>query len=383
MSRTSQPTGAPGVMPALPTTQPPTRGVVPWRLATTRKVQLAVQDSQNLTTSPVAMSRVLEGTGFLASVDIDVQAVAAGNAAAVAYAQDAPWNVLSNVVFKDIGPDLINCTGYGLFLANLYGGYGYRTPTASTDTAVYQAVTGAVATGGSFRAVLKVPIAINPRNMIGILGNQDRAVKYELRTDIAPSGSVYTVAPTALPALTVNRFLNFCTVPAGQNDSGQPQEQIPPAYGVIHTLTELTSESNPVSAGISNHFLRSIGNTIRTVILVLRDSTGARVDTMLPSRITLRVGDDTIFSETGAHRRQTMYDRYGFDAPPGVLVYDFTQDFGRESGFELGDDWLATRNIANAQFECTYPTFANSPGTLKIITDSIVIPAGMDLSGLA
>lgn len=381
MAKTVTPlTPAPGVQVPTENLNPPSTGLVPWRKATLRKIEESAQDSFTMSGSQQLQNRVLEGTGFLAGVDLHFNAVTAGNALAVAYQPDAPWCALQNVVFKDVGPDTINLSGYALFLANLYGGYGLDVPMASTDPLLYALTDGAGATGGSFNFHLRVPLAINSRSLIGVMGNQDRAVKYELRTDIAPDTAVYSVLPTNPATVTLSRYLDFCTVPAPMNSYRQPQEQLPPHYGVIHMLNELRSEADPVSGSTVNHFLRSIGNTIRTIILVFRDGTGARTDAMLPTRISFKVGNDTLFSETAAHRRRVMYDQFGFDAPAGVLVYSFCGDFGQNAGYELGDDWLDTRNVANAQFVCSYPTFANSPGNLSVITDSLVVPDGLDLA---
>lgn len=382
MPATLVPSVAPGLVAPVPNTQTPAnaRGLIPWRKATLRKTELAISDTGTIAAAGAQWNRVLEGTGFLEGVTLEIVATAAANAAAVAYQPDAPWSAFTSIVFKDVGPDTINLSGYGLYLANLYGGYGLTGKQLSADTSVYQLLGGAVGAGGSFRGSLVVPLAINDRNLIGIMGNQDRAVKYELRSDVAGSAAIYTVNPTALPPYIINRTMRFATVPTPVGAGNQPNEQLPPHYGVIHMLTQLRSESAPVTASTINHFLRSVGNTIRYIILVFRDSTGARADTLLPTRLTFRVGADAVFSESGAHRRQVMFDRYGFDAPAGVLVYDFLRDFELRPGFELGDDWLNTRDVANAQFEITYPTFAATPGTLDVITDSLVIPDGMDIS---
>jgi hypothetical protein len=379
-AKVASPTGAPGIQQGqINTNQPVSSGVVSFRRASLMKVEPAQQDTLAFG-SP--KNSVIEGTGYLCGIDLDIQAVAAGNAAVVAYDPDAPWNVLQSVVLKNVGPDTVNVSGYGLYLANLYGGHGYRDPATSLDTNVYQLLAGVGGgLGGSFRCPLRVPVAINRRSLIGLLGNQDRAVKYELRTDLAPSASVYTVAPTVVPSVVVSKSLAYATVPAPMDDNRRPQEPMPPHYGVIHTLQELQSEANPVASSTINHFLRGIGNTIRCMILVWRDATGARNDTLLPNKITFRVGSDAVFSESAAHRRQVMRDRYGFDAPAGVLVYDFISDFGMDAGFELGDDWLNTRDVANAQFECSYGAFG-AAGSLKIITDSLVIPANLDLSAM-
>jgi hypothetical protein len=384
-------TPAAGVtLQAPPMNQPGKSGMVPFRTATTRKVEMGSQDTSTMTAAQQLLTRVLEGTGYLESIDIDVSAVTAANVnGGTAYTADAPWNMLQNVSFKAIGPDLITLTGYSLYLVNKYGGFGVNTALQgpgflSADPLVYVLTAGAN-NGTVVHFTLKVPLGINPRNLIGLMGNQDSGTKYQLTTDLAPLATLYGAnLPTNAPVVTLQRYLNYCSVPAAIDASGAAQQQVPPTYGVLHMINELRSEGVPVAGATVNHFLRSLGNTDRLFILVFRDSTGARSDLMLPTRIAWRIGADVLYTETSAHRRKTMWDRYGFDSPAGVLVYDFISDFASQvgSGFELGDDWLNSSNVPNAQIECTYPAvgvFANTPGSLTVITDQLVIPPSLDV----
>lgn len=388
MAQVSRITPAAGVtLQATPTTQPGRGGMVHFRTATDRKYEMGSQDVLTLAAAQQLLTRVLEGTGYLASVDIDVSFVTAGNVnAATAYTADAPWNVLQNVSFKAIGPDLQTITGYSLYLLNKYGGFGVRPGDVgpgfvSADPNVYVLTAGAN-NGTVVHFTLKLPCAINPRNLIGLMGNQDAGTKYQLTTDLGTLAAVYGAnVPTNAPVVTIQRFLDYCSVPAALDAQGMQQQQVPPSYGVLHMANELRSEAAVVSAATVNHFIRSLGNTDRVFILVFRDSTGARSDLCLPTRITLRVGADVKYSESSAHRRKVMYDRYGFDAPAGILVYDFISDFAGNvgAGFEIGDDWFNSNNIPNAQFECTYPVIGNTPGSLTIVTDQLVIPSTLDV----
>ena len=369
--------------PAYSTQSKAVTQVVPWRTATIRKTQRSVQNAPAFGAAAVLDTQTLEGTGYLTNIALRAATTSAGNIAAVTYLADAPWNVFSNIVLKSVGADLVNISGYGLHLLNMYGGNGYRNYAASADTNVFNAsVAVGPGNGGTFVAQLEIPLSINGRSLIGALGNQNNAVKFQLTSDVNPSTLIYGVAPTNPPTLQVNRLMDFATVPPPVNAMNQPQEVVPGWYGVQHYITQLRSESAPVASSQINHFLKDIGRTIRTIVLVFRDSTGARVDAALPTNITFYLGSDPWFSESAADRRVKMYNRYGFDAPAGVLVYDFISDFGPAAGFELGDDWMNTFNVPNAQIQCTYPAFANSPGTLDIITDSILIPQGMSLLGM-
>lgn len=389
MAGVSKITPAAGVtLQATPTTQPGKGGMVPFRTATTRKIEMGAMTANVHTAAQQLITNVLEGTGYLAGVDIDVNLVTAGNVnAGTAYLADAPWNILQNVSFKAIGPDLITVTGYSLYLLNRYGGFGVRPGDVgpgyiSADPRVFVLTAGA-SNGTVVHFTLRLPTAINNRNLIGLMGNQDAGTKYQLTTDLAPNAAVYGAnLPTNPGTITIQRYLDYCSVPGALDAAGQPQQQVPPAYGVLHMISELRSEGVPVAGATVNHFLRSLGNTDRVFILVFRDSNGARSDLMIPDRISLRVGADVIFTETSAHRRKTMYDRYGFDSPAGVLVYDYISDFVGNAGFELGDDWFNSSNVPNAQFECTYPpvgVWATTPGSLTILTDQLVVPSQLDV----
>jgi hypothetical protein len=75
-----------------------------------------------------------------------------------------------------------------------------------------------------------------------------------------------------------------------------------------------------------------------------------------------------------------MFDRYGFDAPDGVLVFDFMTDMIGHAGDELGSDYLFTNGLVNAQFQITYPTgFGSTNNSLVTITDDLQIPPDVDI----
>lgn len=371
---------------------------IPFRRASTYRTQ--VIDTTTIAAPAITAAQqnveiTVQGSGYVYGIDLDVAVATAANAAAVAYTEDAPWSALASIVFRDVQGELVNLDGLSLRLANLYCGYRDARedtpPTATTaaatpgvsgslDTGVFQAVATAVATGGSFRFHLWVPVATNMRDLIGLLGNQDRAMRYQLRTDIAPSAAVYSTPPTAQGGLTIRRTYHSFAVPGAQNANGAKQEQLPPKFGILHYTTKNRNVGVPNGGSVVNHPLARLGNTIRVVILVLR-SNGSRAsaETNLPTLVTFKLGDVPIFSETPQHRRSLMFQRYGFDAPAGVLVYDAISDFMPKAGAELGEDFLWTNGLVNAQFEITYPAgFGSTNNSLDVITDDLQVPAGID-----
>jgi hypothetical protein len=150
---------------------------------------------------------------------------------------------------------------------------------------------------------------------------------------------------------------------------------------VLHYTTKNRNVALPAGSSVVNHPLARLGNTIRTIILVFR-SNGSRAtaEANLPTLVTFKLGDVPIFSETPQHRRNLMYQRFGFDAPAGVLVYDAISDFEIGAGGELGEDYWWTNGLVNAQFEITYPAgFGSTANSLDVITDDLQVPQGLDL----
>ena len=387
------PVGGPGV-PQAQATEP--GNMIPFTRATTPRAQ--AQD----TTGPIAQTAnqqnieiTMQGSGYAYGVDLFVNVATSANAATTAFFEDGPWSILASVVFKDVQGELVNLDGFSLRLANLYCGYAtiredvngptgapVATPgiTGSSDSSVYQGVTGAGGTGGTISLHLWLPIATNRRDMIGVLGNQDRAMRYQLRTDIAGSAAVYSTPPTTLGNVTIRRTYHSLTVPDEKNGNGATQERVPPKFGILHYTTKNRNVGVPNGGSTVNHPLARLGNTIRVIILVMRSNgTRAAAEANLPTLVTFQLGDIPIFSETPAHRRRVMFERFGFDAPAGVLVYDAITDFVLIAGAELGEDFYWTNGLVNAQFVISYPAgFGSTNNSLDVITDDLQVPDNID-----
>jgi len=357
--------------------------IVPFRRASTgRSGQLATTGPQAMTAAQQLVEVPLDGSGFVYGIELDFQANATGNSAAVAYQEDAPYSALASVVYNDVTGETHNLDGYSLWLANRYGGWEPNAQSASGDPTIFRSISGAGGTGGTFRFHVMIPIGLNERDLIGILGNEDRAQRYFMRSDIAPSASVYSTAPTALPNVTIERSYRSYTVPSPSNSLGHRQETLPPKFGVIHSITRAVSPSVPAGSATVQHQLPRLGNTIRNLICVFR-SNGSRqtAEANNPTRVALYIGDVPLFIDTWGALRDRMYESYGFDAPNGVIAYSFIRDFlSPRAGGELMEDYLWTQKVTQAYLEVTYPAgFGSTNNSLTFITDDLKVPATVDL----
>lgn len=355
-------------------------GMIDYRRATVERTEILPAESNVMTASTIRIERTVEGTGYVYGIVLNVAAPAAGNAVAnVTFAEDAPWSALDTVVYRDVNGELLNLTGFDLFVANLaQKQYAFRFWDAS---ALFNTIPGGVATSGTFNFWIRVPIALNRRSLSGLVGNQDRSQKYSIRTDQAGSGAVYSVTPTTLPTVAINKQYENYAVPLAVNPDGLRQERAPRDFGLLHYLTSLQAAEAPAPSSSVNHFLRRIGLSIRFIAFVFRAGSGAiprsvaQTTANQPTSLRFKIGDDTLFNETYNYRRALMFERYGFDWPDGVILYDAMHDLVPGAGSEVGDDYYQTQGLVNSQLQVTYPSGFSSGGTLRIITDDLAFVA--------
>lgn len=374
-----------GSIPQAPTNPQSSRQrLIPFRMATTERTEQLVSDTGTITTSEQIFDRTIEGTGYIYAIWLNFSAlIASGNSATVAYQEDGPWSALSSVIYRDPTGEMLNLDGFALYLANL-GMRNYATSfpdalaatldsanPAAVTTELFQAVAGGGGTGGSIFFSLRVPLGINRRSLLGMLGNQDRGVKYQLRNNVAGSASIYSTAPTTLQAFTIAKQYESFAVPAPVGAYG-PQEYIPPQFGTLHFLTKNVSEAVPAASVTLNHYLRRIGNMWRFVILKFALNTRALGNTNV-TRLQLKIGDTDFFNESYGYRRWVMYCRYGFRWPSGVLCYDWLHDFLPFAGGELGDDYVNTKDVNTGQFIITYGSGVTGTPSLTFITDDLAM----------
>jgi hypothetical protein len=394
-----QQVGGPAIAPPGANRQ---QSVIPFRRATTgRTQQLQSSAFTNVATPINAFDVTIEGSGFMYGIDLDTQVTTAANAAAVTYFEDAPWSTYSAIVLRDVNGELVNLPGISLRMANVASNHApdfswnnYPAPPVAATNVVTPDISVAQLSaavgpgiGGSYRMHLQVPVGLNRRNLWGILGNQDRAQKYSLRTDLgsaaaAAAGPIYTVAPTTQGTGTITRTYENYAVPGPTDANGNKQQQLPPQHGIVNFWTQSVNPSAPQASSTINHYLPRLGNTIRHLILVYRTgavATGrAAAELLLPSRIQFNLGDTPIFVETPAYRRNLMELRFGQAAFQGCFVYDFATDFTVDSGAELGDDYLWTSGLVNAQFQIAYPAGV-ATASLTVITGDSLIPPNVDI----
>lgn len=318
--------------------------------------------------------------GFLRSVDVLVSNVTAGNAAAVTFAADGPWNVLNYVDLRNSAGDslIVPLNGYQLYLINKWGVLGIDPPNNDPRQVNngFTAVTGGGATGGSFTFFVRIPLETDPRDAFTSVPNLAANKSYQLQFALGPNAAIYGVAPTANGSVTLTGVMNYWSQPNQQNSAGMTQEVAPIGNGSV-SLWRL--QPAVVAQGDRLTQLLNVGNVMRTIIFTLRTAAGVRTTADWPATSQIVLNDDVLlYKPTGFWTRDMSQD-YGFksgaaDAADGLdtgvfVVSEFNRQRGSVKTDGPRDQFLVTYNTTLLQLRST--SFGAAASSLEILTNEL------------
>jgi len=302
--------------------------------------------------------------GYLRSILLRVTGSggAAGATNAVAD-EDAPFSVLSDITLNDVnGRSLIGpISGFDLYLINKWGGYAYACDAKSAPG--YAAVDA----DGDFDFILRLPVEVSVRDGLGSLPNQNSSATYKLAYSVNAADNVYTTKPgTTLPSVRVRAYAEFWSPVEAVDPSGVPNMTEPPAVGT----TQHWTKSTPNVAGGSENRIRMtrVGNMIRTLIFVVRDSSGDRQTTAFPDALRLEWDQRNLHVFSRDVLRHQMWETSGEDIEAGVLVVSFAADLDGKIGAEMRDQWLPTTEATRLEL---VGTFGAAASNLQVLTNDI------------
>lgn len=326
--------------------------------------------------------------GFLRYITVLIEGTTAGNSANVAFQPDAPFSVLDTITLEDVNsaPIFGPLTGYNAFLTNKWGGYNFCDDPR--DSPIFLRTTGSGATGGSFRFVLHIPLELSARDALGAIPNKSANALYKLRIRLAPLSAVYSTAPTTAPTVRVRVMPVSWWDPPEADLKGNPYAQEPPA---VNTTQYWTQTPFTMNAGPQRQGLERLGNPIRDLIFVLRDSSGVRTSTDWPDPFSIQYETVQLMSGLPAQLWQhRMFQTFGYggdgdalDAAngldTGVYVLPFCQDFGLKPGADTRRGYLETG--VSTRLDVFGTIGGAGSHTLTVLTNDVV-PASGDYAAI-
>ncbi len=309
--------------------------------------------------------------GFLRGILVHV--VASGGAGSAVGTQDSPFNALSfNFTNSTTQAAFYGPLPAGLFamLSNKYGGYRYGSDPRS-------GIFTPVQSSGNFEFYTYIPIEILKRSGLGSISNLNAAVAYQLQLAISPVSTIYSTAPTTLPSISIDVTSVNWAQPQASNILGEATTGTPPDLGAVQFWS--LSNSFNVNAGAQTLQLTNLGYYLRNLIFIWFVG-GSRSDSGFPNPFNLYVDGYKWTSLSPDRWRMRMFENFGYNPNPaardavggqdtGVYVYDFTDDFGLQSGGELRNAWLPTIPSELIEIDSTFV----ASGTLYVLQNSIAV----------
>lgn len=295
---------------------------------------------------------------------------------------DAPWNTIQNLFFRDpFGQPIIQASGYTLFLIGIYSGQLGMLGFGNSPTTLpsFTNITAASGNFGPVRFVL--PLQLDSSAYCS-LPSMNAASQPQLQVQFNTLSSVYTGGTTPTTG-TQPTLLSAADEPFWMAPVDNPQIA-PPDIGSSSQWSEVRAAAGVSSAAFQRIQLPRVGTFIHTLILILRDSTGTRIDAWPTSDLTLWLDGVPILFESFNERIDAMYAQFGVTRPTGVIVYSFRNSVQTAvSTADTYDRILPTTPATLLEISGTFGTITNAPATITQCTGELFPVGGIPYTHLA
>ncbi|SEF12930.1 hypothetical protein SAMN05216489_09990 [Streptomyces sp. 3213] len=350
----------------------------------TREVDKNIYDvtKTTVTTTQRLDTYELDTDGFTSALYILVEGTTAGNSATVTFAADGPFNAIDTVQFSDTSNKAIlgPMNGHDLYEIIKHGGYCFSDD--AKQSAIYSAVTGSGATGGSFTFVLRLPIEIVHRDALGALLNKSASAVYKLDITLAATATIYGTPPTAAPSVRT-RIQQFGWMDPNATDiRGNAVSQAPPALNTVQFWDKQTY--NP-AAGSLNLKLNTFSGLVRNLIFELRDNSQSRQqgDADFPDPFIFQYETSLPVQRIRNIWRHKIGEDFGYTAAVetaggrdyGVYPLPYNKDFGLKPGAESRFGYLPVSSATSLMAKGSIGGANNHPLNVFV---NYVVPANGD-----
>jgi len=314
--------------------------------------------------------------GYLRSLMFYITATG-GNLSASTFAADAPYNVVQNFYLRDpFGQPVVQASGYSLYLINIYSGQ-VGALNFGNNPATLPSWSAAVA-AGTYAFRLVIPFELDSSAYCS-LPSMNASSQPQVQVQLNPQT---TVMPTSTgstpPTLTLQLDEPYWMAPV-DNPQAAPAD-----VGSSSQWSEVRAAAGVSANAFQRIALPRVGTFIHTLILVLRDSTGARVDLWPTSDLQLWIDGVPILSETFVQRQDQMFTQFGVTRPTGVIVYSFRNSI--QSFVSSGDtyDLIAPTTPATLmELAGTFGNITNAPATITSVVGELFPLGGIPYTHLA
>lgn len=205
---------------------------------------------------------------YMRSILVTFTSTANGGATGTAQA-DAPFNAFTNIAVKQPNGQTMYqvSSGHHAAMIHKYGGYrGFNDPRNDPTFAT---------TGSSATFAFRIPWELDLRDALGALPNKDAAAPFTLELTLNTLTNVFGSGQGTSPTFTVEAWLEAYDQPP-TSLGGAPVQTTPPN---MNTLQRWTEQNITMSTGQFDARVRKLGNYLRCLIPIMKNSSNARIVT--------------------------------------------------------------------------------------------------------
>src|SRR5581483_9596086 len=205
---------------------------------------------------------------YMRSILVTVATTSNGGATGTAQA-DGPFNLLTNIAVKQPNGQTMYqvSSGYHAAMIQKYGYYrSYSDPREDPNFLVH---------GSAATFAFRIPFELNLRDALGALPNKDAAAPFTLELTLNTLTNVFGSGQGTSPTFTVEAWLEAYDQPP-TSLNGQPVQTTPPN---MNTLQRWTEQNITMSTGQFDARVRKLGNYLRELIFISKNSSNARIVT--------------------------------------------------------------------------------------------------------
>ncbi len=240
----------------------------------------------------------------------------------------------------------------------------------------------------SINPAITVRLSVEVRDTLACLANTDARAQYRLNIVLGPLLNLVSVATgVTAPTVTVKGYLDAWAQPDAVDLAGRPIAPLPPGLGVsrflMHETDNFTSGNNTIRFTLT-------GNEIRGLVMIVRDSTGARIDLTDANagNLRFRLDNRVLWVMTPSQIKEEMENFYsawyggGYDTNTGGPSHTgFHREVGvyaiprfRNPGQLTGEFWLQTVEQSLLQIELNGSDLGtNNPGSIEVLYDQLAV----------
>ena len=297
---------------------------------------------------------------------------------------DAPYNSDALVQMKDaFGTPLAVGGGFEIeYLLSVFGGHfgqdhGTNFPKNLPSWTTVSTTTGA----GSYSYALPLEFA----KAIGTLSGANASLLPTIQFNLNTYATWDSTGTANLPTISTQIDADLYWLPEGVAVE-------PPGLGTTRQWQVVQANPTVAASAAARVQFPRLGGYLTDLIVIARDSTGARTDGYWPTRLQVYVDGVAYIDSTWTEIQDDMAIQYGFGTglanttvrPTGVLSISRRTSLSQRSLgiLDTGESYLSTNPATLIELNGSpWAAGSNSPATMNILVGQ-VIPVGAIIQGL-